>query len=120
MEKHSVCHIEYCVSDLKKAQAFYGGLFDTWKFEMWGDDYLMWTAPGDVGGGFAKVDKFTPAIAPLVYILVEEIEPYLPKVKQLGGTVVKEKTEIPQIGWYAEVTDPDGNQFGLFKTLPRQ
>jgi predicted enzyme related to lactoylglutathione lyase len=46
---------------------------------------------------------------------VEDILPYLDKAKELGGSVDQEKTEIPSIGWYAHVLDPDGNIVGLFQ-----
>jgi len=33
---------------------------------------------------------------------------------KLGGRKVKEKTEIPNVGWVGLFTDLDGNTIGLF------
>lgn len=38
----------------------------------------------------------------------------LEKAVELGGRKVKEKTEIPDIGWFGLFTDLDGNTIGLF------
>jgi predicted enzyme related to lactoylglutathione lyase len=119
MAFHTVCHIEWEVSDLKKAQKFYGSLFPDWKFEIWGEDYLIWTPPGELGGGLQLAKKVTPAKNPILYFNVEKIEPYLEKVISLGGTIELGISEIPQIGWYANVLDPDGNRFAFFKALPK-
>ncbi len=35
------------------------------------------------------------------------------KVTDLGGSVVGETTEIPEVGRALFVTDPEGNPFGL-------
>ena len=37
----------------------------------------------------------------------------------LGGTSIKEKTEIPQIGWFSLFGDPDGNCIGLFEEMKK-
>ena len=119
MAKHAVCHFEWSSTDLERTKQFLSGLFD-WKFEPWGDEYLMFTPPDGPGGGIMKVDSVTPGKSPYIYIEVEEIEPYLDKVKRLGGDIEKPKQEIPNIGWYAHVLDPDGNIVGLFQELPKE
>ena len=115
MDKHGICHVEWASTDLKRTQKFYGGLFG-WKFEPWGDEYVLFQAPGNIGGGFMKAKEVKPGQSPTVYILVDEIEPYLKKVKDLGGKVAVPKKEIPTYGWFAHLTDPDGNIVGLFQS----
>ena len=119
MAKHSVCHFEWSSTDLERTQKFLENLFD-WKFQAWGDEYLMFTPPEGPGGGIMKVDEVTPGKSPYIYIEVDEIEPYLEKVSELGGKVDSQKKEIPTIGWYAHVKDPDGNIIGLFKELEKK
>lgn len=115
MVKHGICHVEWSVTDLKKAQAFYGGLFG-WKFQGWGEEYVLFEAPG-IGGGLMKAKNVQLGESPRVYIEVDEIESYLKKVTQLGGKVAVPKTQIdPKIGWFAHLTDPDGNTVGLFQS----
>jgi len=115
MAKHSICHIEWNCTDLARAQKFFGGLFE-WKFEKWGEDYLMFKPPQGPGGGLMRCDKFKPGESPSIYVHVDEIEPYLGKAKELGGGVAVPKSEIPGIGWFALLTDPDGNIVGLFQS----
>lgn len=114
MAKHSICHVEWTSTDLERTKAFFSGLFE-WKWKAWGTEYLIFSPPEGVGGGIMKVEEVKPGESPSVYIDVEEIEPYLEKVKDLGGGVAVPKTEIPGAGWFAHLTDPDGNIVGLFK-----
>ena len=114
MAKHAICHIEWSSTDLERTKTFLSGLFD-WKFESFGEDYLMFKPPEGVAGGLMKTDRVKPGESPSVYVDVEEIEPYLERAKELGGGVAVPKTEIPTIGWYAHLTDPDGNIVGLFQ-----
>lgn len=116
MAKHAFCHIEWSSTDLERSKTFYGGLF-AWKFEPWGEDYLTFTAPEGPGGGIMKVKEVSPGASPSVYVEVDEIEPYLNKAKELGGGVAVPKTEIPKVGWFAHLKDPDGNIVGLFRGL---
>ncbi len=115
----SFCHIEWQVTDLAKAKAFYGGLFG-WGFEAFGDDYLMFKTPNtELGGGLMKSKKVSAGQSPCAYVLVETIEPYLAKVSTLGGKVCMGKTEIPGMGWFAVLGDPDNNAVGIFENAPK-
>ncbi len=113
---HTICHIEWCSTDLERTRAFFSALFD-WEFKAWGENYLLFTPPGGVGGGIMKVDKVNAGDSPLVHVEVDEIEPYLEKVGKLGGKIATPKTEIPTVGWFAVICDPDGNFIGLYKEL---
>lgn len=119
MENHSICHIEFSVTDLEKSEAFYGGLFE-WKFERWGENYSMFTTPNEPGGALMKDEKVNPGQSPVIYILVDDIEPYLEKARELGGNVCHPTSEIPNVGWFAIISDPDKNVVGLFKGLPKE
>lgn len=114
MVKHAICHIEWSSTDLERTRAFLSGLFD-WKFKPFGDDYLTFDTPGGLSGGIMKVDKVQAGESPYIYIEVDEIEPYLERAKELGGGVAVPKTEISAVGWFAHLTDPDGNIVGIFK-----
>ena len=46
------------------------------------------------------------------------IDAALAKLTALGGAVHRGKTEIPGIGWFAVVADPQGAGFHLFQTHP--
>jgi uncharacterized protein len=119
VEKGSFCHIEWQVTDLDKAKAFYGGLFG-WSFEAFGDDYAMFKTPNkELGGGLMKMKEVKPGQSPMIYIDVESIEPYLTKAVKVGGSVMIGKTEIPNMGWFAILLDPDQNGVGIFESAPK-
>lgn len=118
MTKHMICHIEWSSTNLEHTKNFLNGLFD-WEIKPFGEDYLLFKPQTGVGGGIMKVDKVKPGESPLIYILVDEIEPYYEKAKKLGGAVVVKKTEIPTVGWYAHLTDPDGNIVGLLEEVKK-
>lgn len=114
--KHAICHIEWSSTDLEKTKTFLSELFQ-WDFEPWGEDYILFSPPEGPGGGISKVDTVHPGESPVIYIEVEEIQPYLEKAKTLGGAVKIPKTEIPTIGWFAYIVDPDNNIVGLFQGI---
>ena len=120
MGKHDICHVEFDSTNLERTKGFLGSLFDDWKFEGWGGEYMLFSTPGGPGGGINKVEKANPGANVLVHVEVDTIDPYLQKVEGLGGAVHKAKTEIPEIGWYAVVKDPDGNLLGLFQERPKE
>ncbi len=119
MAKHAICHIEWSSTDLERTKSFLSGLFG-WKFQPFGEEYVLFSPPEGPGGGIAKVDEVKPGESPSVYVEVDEIEPYLERAKELGGGVRVRKTEIPNTGWWALITDPDGGPIGLFQGAPEE
>lgn len=117
MSKRNVVHVEIPVQNLSAAGEFYRNLFG-WKLtsvpEM---EYTMWEAADGSGGGFPLVSAENPAGQVLVYIASDNIEEDLEKVSELGGRVLREKTEIPGMGWYAIFQDPTGNVLALYTSL---
>jgi len=115
-------HIEIPADEPARAQRFYEGLFG-WAFStMPGfDDYALYTtAAGEagVGGAIGKRDVTAPHTI-RNYVLVTSIEDTVAKARELGGTVVEEKAEVPGMGWYAVLTDTEGNEFALWQAAPR-
>jgi predicted enzyme related to lactoylglutathione lyase len=43
--------------------------------------------------------------------------PIFKKAKSLGGTIVREKTEIPGIGWFGIFKDPTGNNLAVYTSV---
>lgn len=115
MAVNSFCYVEWMVSDLERARRFYEGMFG-WKFEGVGDNYLMFETPQGFGGGLQTEPVVTPGNSPVVYVHVEAIEPALARARDLGGGVHRGRTDIPGYGWYALLTDPDGNLVGLYES----
>jgi predicted enzyme related to lactoylglutathione lyase len=50
------------------------------------------------------------------YFSVNSIDESAAKATSLGAQVVTAKQEIPTVGYYAVLKDPDGNTFALFQS----
>lgn len=50
-----------------------------------------------------------------VYAQVSDIQAALKKAEQLGGKVIVPATEVPGMGHFAWVGDPEGTVFGVWK-----
>ena len=109
---HDICHIEIPVTDIKRAGEFYHKLFG-WKIDYGMENYAAFIPEEGVAGGLDKVEKVTPG-GIVFYVAVEDIPKTLNKAEELGAKTVKEKTEIPNVGWFGLFSDLDGNIIGVF------
>lgn len=113
---HTITHIEIPAPDLNKAIAFYSEIFE-WGIEVVTVDHYAFFTIGNTGAGGAFDASLMPAaenIGPQLTIDVENIDDTLQKIKNNGGTVTLEKTEIPGgHGFYAVFTDPNHNYLQL-------
>ena len=46
-------------------------------------------------------------------IEVEDLEEYLRRVQEQGGTIVVPKVPLPSVGWFAVFQDSEGNMLAL-------
>ena len=109
-------HVELNTTDLGKAKEFYGKLFD-WTLEDMpaGMDYtLIKVGEGTAGGMMKHPVPGAPSFW-LAYVAVDDINSSTAKAKALGATVMKDVTEIPNVGWFSIFTDPTGAALALFK-----
>ena len=100
---------------MQRSGEFYKKLFG-WEIDYgWGKDYATFnTGEGALsGGGLDRKDNIMPGNI-IMYIHVDDINAMLKKAVKLGAKKVKEKTEIPNVGWFGLFTDLDGNTIGLF------
>ncbi|MGC5165958.1 VOC family protein [Luteimicrobium sp. DT211] len=115
MAHGDITHIDIPVTDLKAAAEFYGGLFG-WQIAAppGFEDYPMWRAPNGISGGglTPRGEGFTQ---PRSYVEVDSIDDALARVRELGGTVAMEKSEISPTSWWAAFADADGNVVGLYE-----
>jgi len=115
MSKHGeFSHIEFPADDVERAKAFYAAVFG-WQFRSMDEmeNYYLYDAgPGGLGGGIGKRGENAPD-AIRNYIGVDSIDASLAAASANGGTVVVPKTDIG-FGWYAAITDSEGNELGLY------
>ncbi len=109
------CHVELNTTDVKKAKDFYGKLFD-WKLEdMPGGEYTMIGVGEGVGGGMMKNPVPGAPSFWLSYVLVDDIRAATKKAASLGGSVMKDVTEIPDYGEFSVIGDPTGAHLALWQ-----
>jgi predicted enzyme related to lactoylglutathione lyase len=109
---NTVCHVEFDCSDLERSQRFYEGLFG-WKFRAFTDEMVVFGTDDGHVGGLMRVNAVSPGGTPSVWFKVPDVAAYVSKAPSLGGSVLREKSELPHVGWSAQVADPDGNPVGL-------
>jgi uncharacterized protein len=116
-------HVELNTNDVAKAKSFYGKLFD-WKLEdianeAAGGSYTMIGVGEGTGGGLMKNPMPNAPSFWLAYVLVDDIQAATAKAKSLGGKVMKDVTEVMDMGWLSIIVDPTGAALGLWKAKPR-
>lgn len=107
-------------SDLSAAQAFYKSVIG-WEIQDAGMPHatylLFFASPGAMIGGMMG-QPGTPSAGHdsmwLGHIGVQDVEGMTARVKQAGGSVLREPTDIPEVGRFAVVSDPQGAAFILF------
>jgi uncharacterized protein len=119
-----LCHFELPIKNLERAKGFYGKIFG-WQFHDHPEiQYTTFTTPGNqkggsaVGGGLLQPTPDMP-FRVTNYLCVDSIEEAAAKVKQLGGKLLNEKTEVQGFGWMQHFEDPEGNLLALWKPAPR-
>lgn len=108
-----ICHIEIPAPDLDKAFSFYSNVFGWKTSRAEGMNYAFFTV-GELGGGF---DPEMPVVEGGLNLVLkaDDIPAKLREIEAAGGTLVKEKTEIPDgHGYYALFKDPNGNRLGIW------
>ena len=125
MTENPVCHFELPIGDLESAKKFYS-IFNWEINEIPGMDYIsvrttpvndhqMPIKPGAINGGMMKKSKDFKH--PVIAIQVDSVDEYQKKVISKGGKVVMPKIEIPNMGYYAYIADPEGNVLGLWEPM---
>ncbi|MBA2527622.1 MAG: VOC family protein [Pyrinomonadaceae bacterium] len=118
-DAHAITKVTLRSTDFERTSRFYSQLFG-WKFHLHSPTYLGFEPPAGIDGGFQRVDSFSPGDSVLIYILVDDFEPYLRRIPELDGTSAAEVEVVPGYGEYVRFNDPDGNRFALWRTVVRQ
>ena len=114
MADHLIAHIEIPSSDLNQTKDFFTKVFG-WEFKPFGNGYMLFNNHKGIMAGIREVKKVNSGDTTVFHINVQNIEEILDVVKANGGSVFKEKTVIPAMGWYALIKDPQGNIIGLYQ-----
>jgi predicted enzyme related to lactoylglutathione lyase len=114
-------HAELNTNNLPKAKAFYGELF-AWKLEdmpTGNGDYTLINVGEGTGGGMMTNPVPGAPSAWLPYVLVDDVAAATKKAKSLGATVMKDVTDVKDMGSFSILVDPTGATIALWQTKKR-
>jgi predicted enzyme related to lactoylglutathione lyase len=113
-----VVHFEIGSKNAKKVAGFYNELLGWKSSEMGPQTHMFDTGvnePGTIMGHIHDTEGKHPNYT-VVYALVENLDASIAKAQRLGGSLAFPITEVPGMGQFAWIKDPEGNMFGLWKS----
>ena len=126
-----VVHFEIPAKDMARASNFYSSVFG-WQIKaesMSGMNYTIAKTvdvdgtthlpktSGAINGGFISS---TPEINGVVLAMtVSSIDDYIKKIETVGGKLIKPKMDMGGMGYYAYVSDTEGNVIGLWEEIKK-
>jgi uncharacterized protein len=125
----TIVHFEIPADNPERAAKFYREMFG-WKIDKWENPngieyYMVETVPTNeqgmpvrpgVNGGM--MPRMYPNQQPTNYIAVESVNDAVAKAERLGAKVMMGKTPVPGMGWFAQLTDPEGNVLAVWEHDP--
>jgi len=113
---------ELGTNDPQKAGEFYSNVFG-WTRQKFPDSPIDYTLFNNEDKGIGGMYEITPEMGPipphwLVYFAVDDCDAKVQKATELGANVMKPAEDIPGIGRFAILIDPQGAAFALLKPQP--
>jgi predicted enzyme related to lactoylglutathione lyase len=116
----TIVHFEIPSDNIERANKFYNDLFG-WKMEKMPGPMEYWmfatsaNSKGEqtISGGVIERKMSNEPIT--IYIGVESVNDYAKKVEELGGKIIKPRTEVTGYGWFAVCMDTENNIFALWE-----
>jgi len=116
-----ITHFEFATPEPAKERTFFTDVFG-WEFNQWGDNdyWLATTGPADeIGINGAVMPPPMPGTPRTVNTIgVKDLDATIAKALEAGATIVKEKAEVPGVGWLAYLESPTGIPFGVIEPIP--
>jgi predicted enzyme related to lactoylglutathione lyase len=116
---NSLCWNELGTTDTQRAGEFYSNVFG-WTRETQNFGPMQYTLfkNGDRGAG--GMYQITPDMGPIpphwmAYFAVDDCDAKAQKASELGGKIMKPADDIPGVGRFAVLTDPQGAHFAIIK-----
>jgi predicted enzyme related to lactoylglutathione lyase len=120
-EPGTLCWTELMTTDAKKATAFYTSILP-WKTKA-SPEYTEWQVGQDSIGGMMEMKDPKFAGVPShwgIYFAVASCDETVARAKKMGAAVMMPPTDIPNVGRFAVLNDPQGAHFNVIQLLPRQ
>jgi predicted enzyme related to lactoylglutathione lyase len=123
-EPGSLCWNEVYTNNVDRAGKFYSEVLG-WKLEPHDMGpmgvYTLFKADGVASsvGGMMSITKDMQGMPPnwCAYLATNDVDASAKKVSALGGKIMVPPTDIPNIGRFAIVADPQGAAFALYKNM---
>ena len=111
---------ELTTPDAEASKKFYPR-FTNWGTQPFDNDYTMWTSGGvPFAGIFKLTDEMRQQGVPpnwMAYVEADDVDATVNKAKSLGANVLAGPGDIPNVGRYAVLTDPQDAAFGVYKSV---
>jgi uncharacterized protein len=111
---------EHLTRDVPAAISFYSEVAG-WKTQPFNDDgeYTMWVGGQGPLGGVMKLTAEMGGAPPhwMAHVQVDDVDATAAAAKQLGGKVHHEPTDIPEVGRFAVLADPQGAVISVFRPV---
>lgn len=114
-EPNMMCWNELDTTDTEAARRFYTGLFG-WGAKA-GGDYTEFQREGTSIGGMMRIPKEWGPMPPnwMVYFAVEDCDKTVARARELGGSAIVPPADIPNVGRFAVLRDPQGAVFAIVR-----
>lgn len=114
---------ELITTDVKGAKEFYGKLLD-WKLEdinSGGMNYTLVKVQNREIGGMMTTPTNAPGMPSMWggYVAVDDVDSMADKVWELGGKIVVAPRDIPNVGRFCVLQDPQGAMLTLITHFPQ-
>ncbi|MEM7482197.1 MAG: VOC family protein [Acidobacteriota bacterium] len=114
---HSIQYTELHTPDTAAATTFYTELFG-WQPKVSETPVGPYTeisnGDGPIGGIFSRPEGGEPHW--LIYVNTDDVESSVAHARKLGASILQDKQEVPEMGWYAILEDPQGAVFALWQS----
>ncbi len=119
----AVSWTELLTSDPEAAKSFYGDLFG-WSFEEMSTNapgpYHVFSVAGKPIGGIMRTPPEADSMPPTwgSYVTVDDVDAAAEKAETLGGQVLLGPMDIPKVGRFAVIQDPQGAVISIITYQP--
>jgi predicted enzyme related to lactoylglutathione lyase len=121
-EHGTLCWNELLTKDTEQASSFYTELFgwSTQDMDMGHMIYTIFMNGEKPAAGMIKLGQESGDVPPnwLVYFAVNDCDLSADETTRLGGAVINPPMDIPNIGRFAVLSDPQGAVFAIIKLTP--
>lgn len=117
---------ELMTTDPEAAKAFYTAVigWGTKPFEGSGQPYTVWTWGESQMGGLMELPQQARDMGArphwLAYVGTPDVDATAARAKELGGTILMPPKDIPTVGRFAIIQDPQGATIAPFTPIPTQ